>query len=212
MAESNGMRAKVFCVGFQKTGTTTMMEALRLLGYSVTGPNHARDKDIAEKYERVAAELSHRYDAFQDNPWPLVYRQMDTLHPGSKFILTLRDEQKWYDSYRNHFEHKESTPMEVLLYGPEARFFEGDPELYKGRMRRHNEEVREYFRDRPDDLLVIDITREPQWERICAFLDLPIPDTPFPHSNHRKYDFLPPKIRALLKKGWRRLGRLSARR
>jgi hypothetical protein len=203
-------RPKVFCIGFQKTGTTTMMEVLRLLGYRVTGPNHARDKDIAEKFERVAAELSHRYDAFQDNPWPLVYRQMDALHPESKFILTTRDEQGWYDSYRNHFEHKESTPMEVLLYGPEARYFEGGPELYKGRMRRHNQEVRDYFRDRPDDLLVLDISRDPRWEPICAFLGLPVPEVPFPHSNHRKYTFIPPKTRALLKKGWRRLGSLSA--
>jgi hypothetical protein len=208
--EDDSLRTKVFCIGFQKTGTTSMMQALTLLGYRVTGPNHVHDKDIAEKFERVAAELSHRFDAFQDHPWPLVYRQMDALHPGSKFILTVRDEQKWYDSYRNHFEDKEPTPMAVLFYGPQAGCFK-DPEIYKGRMRRHNLEVREYFRDRPDDLLVIDVTRDQRWEPICAFLGLPFPDVPFPHSNPRKYTFLPPKTRALLKKGWRRLGRLWAK-
>jgi hypothetical protein len=37
-----------------------MMQALTVLGYRVTGPNHARDKDIAKKLERVTAELSVR--------------------------------------------------------------------------------------------------------------------------------------------------------
>lgn len=32
----------------------------------------------------------------------------------------MRDEQKWYDSYRNHFEDKVPTPMAVLYYGPQA--------------------------------------------------------------------------------------------
>ena len=76
------MSGKVFCVGFQKTGTTTMMHALTELGYRVTGPNHVRDKDIARKLGKLTTELSHRYDAFQDNPWPLVYREIDALHPG----------------------------------------------------------------------------------------------------------------------------------
>ena len=42
-------------------------------------------------------------------------------------------------------------------------------------MRRHNREVREHFRDRPDDLLVIDLTRDGRWEPICEFLGHPVP-------------------------------------
>jgi hypothetical protein len=195
---------KVFCVGFQKTGTTTMEQVLTELGYRVTGPNHVRTKGIAEKLERIAEKLSHQYDAFQDNPWPLVYRQMDALHPGSKFILTVRDEQQWYDSFRNHFEGLNRSPMAELIYGPDT----GQPaEVYKARLRRHNDEVRAYFRDRPGDLLVIDISADPRWEPICSFLGEPVPAKPFPHSNHRKYDFLPPKLRDWLKARWRGLRR-----
>lgn len=212
VSKGRRVRKKVFCIGFQKTGTTTMDQALRILGYRVTGPNHVRDADIAETYERIAAELSQQFDAFQDNPWPLVYRQMDALHPGSRFILTVRDEDRWFDSYRNHFEDRKASPMEVLVYGPEAAWLEGGPELYKGRMRRHNAEVREYFRDRPGDLLVLDVTKDHRWEPICDFLGDPVPDVPFPHSNQRKYTFLPPQIRSVLKKGWRKLGRLGSQR
>ena len=184
------MQNKVFCIGFQKTGTTTMVEALKLLGYRVTGPDHVRDKDIAEKLERVTAELSHRFDAFQDNPWPLVYRQMDALHPGSKFILTVRDPQKWYESYRNHFEGVPSTPMQrTALRAPRSMTRSTTKVACAATTTRSVD----YFQDRPDDLLVIDVTRDHRWEPICAFLELPVPAAPFPHSNQRKFGFLPRK-------------------
>ena len=194
---------KVFCIGFQKTGTTTMERVLSELGYRVTGPNHVRTKDIAQRLEQIADQLSQQHDAFQDNPWPLVYRQMDARHPGSKFILTVRDEQKWSNSFRNHFEGLEHDPMQELLYGPP-----GQPaEAYKARVRRHNDEVRDYFRDRRDDLLVIDISQDPRWEPVCAFLGKPVPARSFPHSNHRKLAFLPPRLREWLKWHWRGLRR-----
>ena len=197
------MSGKVFCIGFHKTGTTTMMHVLTELGYRVTGPNGVDSKNLARILGPLTVALSERYDAFQDNPWPLVYREMDALHPGSKFILTIRDEQKWYNSFGNHFDGLTRTPMAELIYGPAAAHPEG-AEFYKGRMRRHNDEVRAYFRDRPDDLLVIDVTRAPGWEQICGFLGKPVPAVPFPHSNHRHYDFLSPALRDWLKKIWRR--------
>jgi len=198
---------KVFCIGFHKTGTTSMKTALRILGYRVTGPDHVNDRDIARTLHEVTAALSDRYDAFQDNPWPLVYREMDARHPGSKFILTLRDEDRWYASSRNHFRGRK-TPMRKLIYGPDAGGPKDNEELYKARMRRHNEEVRDYFRDRPDDLLEIDITRgDARWEPICTFLELPVPDRPFPFANKTPYGFLPRVARSL---GWR--GRLLLHR
>ncbi len=35
----------------------------------------------------------------------------------------------------------------------------------------------------PDRLLVFDVTQG--WEPLCAFLDVPVPDEPFPHVNDR---------------------------
>jgi hypothetical protein len=177
---------KVFCIGFHKTGTSSMREALEILGYRVTGPDHTGDRDIAETLHRVTADLSQRFDAFQDNPWPLVWREMDALHPGSKFILTVRDPQKWYDSNRNHF-GGQTTPMRALVYGPDAATPEGNEALYKARLVRHEREVRAYFRDRPDDLLVLDLGRDGRWEPLCAFLGHPVPARPFPHANRIPY-------------------------
>jgi Sulfotransferase domain len=203
-----GRVRKVFCIGFHKTGTTSMKQALRILGYRVTGPNNELDRDIAEKLGPLTEELSHRYDAFQDNPWPLVYREMDTLHPGSKFILTERDEDRWYASIRNHFRGK-STPMRKLVYGEAAGGPRDNEALYKARMRRHNQEVRDYFRDRPDDLFVLDVTRDGRWEPLCAFLGHPVPDVPFPHANKLSYSFLPRVGNSLRWRGWILLHRMG---
>ena len=48
---------------------------------------------------------------------------------------------------------------------------------------RHHSEVRHYFRDRAHDLLEVDFAQGDGWEKICAFLNLPVPTEPFPHLN-----------------------------
>jgi len=68
---------KVFCIGFHKTGTTSLNVALNTLGYRVTGPNGVNDPDIAKNVLRMADDLVKRYDAFQDNPWPIIYKELD---------------------------------------------------------------------------------------------------------------------------------------
>ena len=104
---------KVFCIGFHKTGTTSLAEALRMLGYSVTGPNFVEDKRILDQALALALEVTNRYDAFQDNPWPILYKEMDEAYPGSKFILTTRPTDRWIRSVVKHF-GKKNTPMRQL--------------------------------------------------------------------------------------------------
>jgi hypothetical protein len=53
------------------------------------------------------------------------------------------------------------------------------------RFNRHNEEVREYFKTRTADLLVVDWERGDAWDKICAFLNESIPPVAFPHLNRR---------------------------
>ena len=43
--------------------------------------------------------------------------------------------------------------------------------------------VEEYFKDRPQDLLIIDVTAGEGWEKLCPFLGSPVPDVPFPKAN-----------------------------
>lgn len=173
---------KVFGIGFHKTGTTSLAVALRDLGYRVTGPNGTRDPDIARKVMDMARALSWDYDAFQDNPWPLLYREMDRLHPGSKFILTVRPPGKWIESVTSFFGDNE-TPMRQWIYG--AASPRGNEEAYLRRYNRHNAEVREYFRDRHGDFIEMDLAAGDGWEKLCRFLGKAVPQAPFPHRHKR---------------------------
>ena len=176
------MKTKVFCIGFHKTGTTSLEVALKKLGYRVRGSFGTKDPDIANKVFEMACAMVPDYDAFEDNPWPILYRELDERYPGSKFILTRRPAEAWIRSQVKDFATTE-TPMRRWIYGEDAGCPEGNEDTYIARYERHNREVLEYFRDRPDDLLVIDLPNNDGWTRLCAFLGHEVPDEPFPHAN-----------------------------
>jgi sulfotransferase family protein len=171
---------KVFGIGFHKTGTKSLGEALRTLGYRVTGPNGTGDPKISQNVYAIVDRLAPRYDAFQDNPWPVVFKYADEKYPGSKFILTLRPEDEWLQSVVRHF-GTDRTPMREWIYGYGAP--RGNEGVYVERYQRHNREVLEYFQKRPNDLLVLNLTRGEGWPELCRFLDLTEPQCPFPHAN-----------------------------
>lgn len=171
---------KVFGIGFHKTGTTSLARALTLLGYRVTGPNGVNDPKIAENVYDLAYREAERHDAVQDNPWPLLYKELDQWFPGSKFVLTVRPTDEWIRSQVRHFKTA-TTPMRTWIYGVGCP--EGNEKIYTERYERHYRDVLTYFRDRPDDLLILDITAGEGWEKLCPFLDLPIPAQDFPSAN-----------------------------
>ena len=107
------MAGKIFCIGFHKTGTTTLEVALQRLGYRVTGSFGTKDPDIASKVHELAYAKVPDYDAFEDNPWPILYRDLDARFPGSKFILTRRPSDAWIRSQVKDFASTE-TPMTLV--------------------------------------------------------------------------------------------------
>ena len=177
-------RPKVFCIGFHKTGTTSVKDALKILDYRVTGPFGRNDPDIANNVEATARALVPQFDAFQDNPWPLIYRLLDREVPGSKFILTVRPTEKWLASVTEHF-IEGTPPMREWIYGPGRASPIGNEAAYIERYERHNREVLEYFGGRENDLLVFNLSAGDGWEKLCAFLDHPVPQRPFPWRNSK---------------------------
>lgn len=171
---------KVFCIGFHKTGTTSLAKALKELGYTVTGPNAVRDPNISQNVYDVAFPLVEKFDAFQDNPWPLLFRELDERYPNSKFILTVRRPEDWIRSQVKHF-GTDVTPMRQWIYGVGSP--EGNEAVYVERFELHNREVLSYFQDRSDDLLVMDLAAGDGWEKLCPFLGKEIPEISFPHAN-----------------------------
>ncbi|MGB0757573.1 MAG: sulfotransferase family protein [Patescibacteria group bacterium] len=175
--------SKVFCIGFHKTGTTSLGKALSELGYSVCGCRHDMQLSAEHKDKETLSKVIGAYDAFQDNPWPLLFRELDKWYPGSKFILTVRDVDKWYQSVLNHFGGR-TTKMRQWIYKG-AGDPRGNEDIYKVAYNNHNEEVLKYFADRRDDLLMLDFSKDDGWQELCAFLKKDIPNKPFPHSKKR---------------------------
>jgi hypothetical protein len=173
-------RPKVFGIGFHKTGTKSLAEALKVLGYRVTGSFGVNDPDIGRTAVERGLRIADKFDAVQDNPWPLLYRELDERFPGSRFILTLRPTASWLASCVRHFGALD-TPMRKWIYGVGHPL--GHEQLYVDRYERHEREVREYFRDRPGELLTLRLTEGEEWNKLCPFLGHEVPARPFPHAN-----------------------------
>lgn len=172
--------SKVFCVGFQKTGTTSLQYALSRLGYRVGGVFPVTDLDKREQMYERAMGLLPQFDAFADNPWCLYFRELDKAVPGAKFILTSRDPEKWYASACKHF-GKHPSQMHEWIYGEPLPG--GHKEAWIGRLQSHEAEVRSYFANRPDDFLEFDVAKGDGWNEICNFLGKKTPSSPFPMLN-----------------------------
>lgn len=175
--------SKIFVIGLQKTGTMSMIGVLNTLGYNTckqnlwwkTAPDMTR-----EKLENLAINSANEHDAFANNPWPLLYKELDKQFEDAKFILTVRESEKWQESAKKHFSGMNRAEFPII-YGVDE--FDGNEEYLVNFFDTHNAEVKEHFADRPEKLLVVDITKNPGWEPFCKFLDKEIPDAPFPHKN-----------------------------
>lgn len=186
-------KAQVFVIGFHKTGTTSLGQALKLLGMN---PSVWTDQRHLGAYQFFRyRKLLKQYDAFEDEPFSEFYEIVDTIFPNAKFILTVRDEQRWIESCKKHFGRYQgvhSRRPEKLRKRDKIwhhkKYGEGCPikgeAIWRERYRNHNHRVTEYFEERPEKLLVLDITRhKAPWNALCSFLKMEIPHEPFPHLN-----------------------------
>lgn len=121
--------------------------------------------------------IAEEYDAFEDNPWFVIYRELDARFPASKFILTVRDESRWIESAVRYYGRSQSN-LRRWIYGAGTPI--GHEARWRERYRQHNEQVAARFGGRPGSLLIVDWEQGHGWPELCAFLDRPCPDGPFP--------------------------------
>ena len=176
------MEGKIIGVGFQKTGTSSLREALKILGYRVKDTSARPLIPILKGDYHKVLRMIRDYDALEDTPWYMIYKELDERIPGSKFILTLRDEESWYKSVSRHIGHLRNASHE-WIYGRGKGLPMEDKENTIMVYSHHNKEVVHYFRDRPEDLMVVDFTQGGGWDELCRFLGKEIPEVHFPHYN-----------------------------
>lgn len=186
---------RVFGIGMHKTATTSLHHAFEALGYDSWHWNSAHSAKTIwrEMNNEGRSSTLEQFNAACDLPIPLLFRQIDEAYPGSKFVLTIRDDRNWLDAVRRHFDPDRnpraagwdddpfSNRIHEVIYG--RRDFDADTFLV--RYWKHNYWVREYFQHRPRDLLVMNMDDGAGWAELCGFLGVPVPDVAYPRMNGR---------------------------
>ncbi|WP_157014533.1 sulfotransferase family protein [Mesorhizobium xinjiangense] len=194
--------SKIIGIGWAKTGTTTLGHCFTILGYDHQSQDLSLVEGIRKGDLSAIMARAEQKESFEDWPWIILYRELDRAFPGSRFVLTVRDADKWIGSYTNMLANKgiasdETNRIRETLYGLPF------PDVTKAqlveRYQRHNDDVKRYFRDRPDDLLVVDWEDGCGWKELCDFLGREIPRQPFPHANRGRYSAQSPMRRLFAK-------------
>jgi len=180
------VRSKVFGIGLNKTGTTSLKRALEHLGYRVCGNSKALMRLIRQGEIAPAIERTRHYDAFQDWPWPLIFEDLHREYGNdASYILTRRSSfERWFASIENHARSSRLFSGQWLAYGYYRPF--GRAREYEEIYHAHNEAVRQYFTTGPGadaPFLEICLDEGDGWDKLCAFLGLPVPEIAFPHAN-----------------------------
>ena len=181
---------KIFGIGLSRTGTTSLSAALEMLGYKIAHyPNEpVTNSEIVGGVLRL--KLLEDCDGLVDTPVPAIFPGLDQAWPGSKFILTTREFESWLNSARAFFCRSDSvvkTGLERNYKGLLRAMVYGTPNWNEAVFRyvwdSHHRNVREYFKDRPGDFLVLSLEADDPWRLLCGFLGRDVPDAPYPWLN-----------------------------
>jgi hypothetical protein len=198
---------KVIGAGFGRTGTLSLKTALDELGL---GPcYHMMETRAHPEHDAMWLALArgettdwrtvlNGYASTVDWPSTYFWKSLAAANPEARIILTIRDAEDWYRSAAAtifarmlEFERLRHDPaavdadrrrhMEMVNFIVVEKTFGGSlPKDHALRVfNAHNEEVR---RSAPPDRLLVYEPGE-GWERLCAFLAVPVPSTPYPALN-----------------------------
>lgn len=197
------MGLNIIGAGFGRTGTQSLKQAIEILGF---GPCHhmyeVRSSPRQIKlWQAIAAGAPADWDAVFEGysaqvDWPAAayWREIAAHFPQAKVILTLRDPSDWYESMlqtivlsstigaKQDPDANGRAGSEIIRKVALEGIFQGritDRAFALERFARHRQEVVETIP--PERLLVFDVREG--WGPLCAFLNRPVPETPFPSSN-----------------------------
>ncbi|KAJ6565333.1 hypothetical protein B0H10DRAFT_1842762 [Mycena sp. CBHHK59/15] len=210
---------KVLVLGFCRTGTASMRAALAVLGYGNThhiGCVMANPSEIDGWTAAIEAKFHGKGKAYGRNEWDRLLGEFQAVadvpgilfaeelihsYPDAQVILTMRDPDRWWKSFRD--------TLLVMLGGKNTRLARWlDPHGY-GRFvpfARRNLEIllgpldvmdetdakvryAAYYHNirrlvPPNRLLEHEMGEG--WGRLCEFLRKDVPDVSFPHRNDAK--------------------------
>jgi hypothetical protein len=187
-------RPKIFCIGLNKTGTTSFHHSLDREWIKIANQREGErllNSYIEEDFEKIV-DFCRGAQAFQDVPFslPNTYKKLFEAFPNSKFILTVRDNpEQWFNSHVR-FASKRVGHLPTLIELKELEYcwkgwsfsyhssVFGKADRYDDKKskievyERHISDVTEFFRDKPNKLLVLNVADNDSQTKLMEFLGL----------------------------------------
>jgi len=206
------MTLKIIGAGFGRTGTTSLQAALQELGFNkcyhmrenFKHPSHAALwnqawNDVIAGRKPIWTELFAGYQATVDWPGCTYYKELMAAYPDAKVLLSVRDSERWYESTRDTIYQISKSWLLFLmkLLIPHARrlYAMNEKTIWQGTFQGKFEDqayaikiyedhitaVKAYVP--PEKLLIYSVKEG--WGPLCRFLEVDVPETPFPHLNEK---------------------------
>ncbi|KAH8813971.1 hypothetical protein DL96DRAFT_1472468, partial [Flagelloscypha sp. PMI_526] len=193
---------------FRRTGTKSFQGALEILGLSPcyhmhealnAGVSHIdmwenvhRGINLTENLHKILKD----FNSGCDDPIACYPGAMLAAYPNAKFVLNVRPVADWKRSVTTTILPASTTLLylpsfiwpkgwrvyswlQEILWGPTGQFEGRFHELAERKFEEHIERVNRVIP--PEQLLIYHVGEG--WEKLCEFLDIPIPEQPYPHSN-----------------------------
>ena len=198
---------KVIGAGFGRTGTASLKGALEELGFSkcyhmqevFAHPQHVPVWQAAADGQKVDWDaLFEGFQATVDWPGCTFYQELMEHYPDAKVLLSVRDPDAWYKSASEtiyQMSQRGFPALLVLRFVPRLRRFvkmvtrliwqDTFHDRFSDRayaISVFNEHIAEVKRTVPPEKLLVFEVKE-GWEPLCRFLEVPVPDKPFPRLN-----------------------------
>jgi hypothetical protein len=202
---------KVIGAGLPRTGTLTQKLALEQLGFGPCYHmvNVLANLDLAPQWRQALdgnADWDSVFDGFESSvDWPgsFFYKELTEKYPDAKVVLGTRDGASWaksmretiwgvfygdglvrhLSSARGHVDPKWKGYIEMMIGMWERSGLMEDEDTTAEEMaaacERYQDEVEQSV---PAEKLLVWSVKD-GWAPLCEFLDVPVPDAPFPHVN-----------------------------
>ena len=206
------MALEVIGAGWGRTGMESLKKALEKLGFGKCyhafelvkdGKRIAYWEQLARGEKPDFEKLFEGYRSAVDFPAAMFYKKLVEQYPDAKVILSYRDPEKWYESARKTILRPLPSffiPVTrfIGLFNKNMSYF---PRIYnvimseifhklmqdktndrKFMINLYKEWVEDVKKTVPAEKLLVFEARE-GWEPLCKFLNVAVPDEPYPRGN-----------------------------
>lgn len=163
---------KIFIIGLPRTATTSVCLALLGLGFKTAHNAYTQHAFIEAK-------------VLADTPVFCDYQQLDKHFPGSKFIYLTREESLWLPSIKQllqrmivNLQRSDGGFNPYLkrcyseVFSPLSVTNIADDDFLRSCYQRHQQGVFDYFQQREQDLLTLDVSDDHSYQSLLTFLNV----------------------------------------